>query len=97
MNSDPAGARRHLEAIFQIAHDMKGQGGTFGYPLITRIGEQLCRFIEKVHDLGQHEVEVISLHVEAMVLVLHQRIKGDGGAVGSSLVGGLDQMLAKFA
>src|SRR5690606_15790481 len=29
--------------LYRHAHDMKGQGATFGYGLITQIGEALCR------------------------------------------------------
>ncbi len=35
--------KRHefFEEINHIAHDMKGQGGTFGYPLITNFADSL--------------------------------------------------------
>ena len=35
--SEPQNREAHLKRIFAIAHDMKGQGGSFGYPLITTI------------------------------------------------------------
>ena len=39
--------KAELNGVFQVAHDIKGQGGSFGYDLITAIGNELCRFIEK--------------------------------------------------
>ncbi len=39
--------KAELNGVFQVAHDIKGQGGSFGYDLMTAIGNELCRFIEK--------------------------------------------------
>jgi hypothetical protein len=35
-----------LPRLFTISHDMKGQATTFGYPLVSELGDQLCRLIE---------------------------------------------------
>ena len=35
-----------LDGVFQISHDIKGQGGSFDYELMTIIGDMLCRYIE---------------------------------------------------
>ena len=96
LKGDP-GNPQLLDEIFQIAHDMKGQGGSFGYPLVSTIGYRLCRFIERVQNPGQLELAAITLHVEAMNLVVRSHIKGDGGEQGAALIKGLDMMLAKFS
>ena len=43
LSSATGDRKAELEAIYQISHDMKGQGGSFGYQLITVVGNQLCR------------------------------------------------------
>lgn len=87
-----------LDAIFQVAHDIKGQGGSFDYNLMTIIANQLCRFIEGLEGKsGPAEVEVIELHVNALQVVIAQALKGDGGAVGEQLLSGLEQVIAKRA
>lgn len=35
------------ELLYPIAHDLKGQGSTFGYPLLTELGALLCTRIKK--------------------------------------------------
>ena len=84
-----------LRPIFQVAHDMKGQGGSFGYQLITVIGDKLCRFIETLERVGTVEVDVIRLHVDSIQLVIAKRMKGDGGADGTTLLKGLELVVAK--
>ncbi len=86
-----------LAKIFQLSHDMKGQGGSFDYTLMTIVGGNLCKFIEKLEDAGAAEVEVIQLHIDAMDLVIARRIKGDGGNEGVQLLKGLGLVAAKIS
>ncbi len=74
--------KAELDDVFQVAHDMKGQGGSFGYDLITAIGNQLCRLIEKLENIGDSEVNAIRVHIDAMKLVIAQKMKGNGGKAG---------------
>lgn len=97
--SDPKAADRdeRMQKVFFLVHDMKGQGGSFNYRLITVIGDGLCRAIEKMD--GSHvsaENEVVKVHVDALKLVIAQRMEGDGGAAGEALVAGLRSVAAKI-
>jgi hypothetical protein len=90
------GGKAELEAIYQVAHDMKGQGGSFGYQLITVVGNQLCRFIEPLKQAGPNEAAVIKLHADTMSLIIANRIKGDGGEAGEAVLAGLNKVAAKI-
>lgn len=72
--------------LFKIAHNAKGQGATFGYPLITDIGEHLCRYIERVPEIQADEMAVIRTHINAMDTVLKQKLTGNGGETGQELL-----------
>ena len=39
--------KEEMNGVFQVSRDIKGQGGSFGYDLMTAIGNELCRFIKK--------------------------------------------------
>lgn len=94
--ADPSECREKLKEVFSIAHDVKGQGGSFNYHLMTTIGNQLCRFIEKLPDtVSQGQLEVVKVHIDALRLVIAQRLEGDGGSVGTKLVRGLDAAINK--
>lgn len=93
---DPAERKERIDAMFRIAHDIKGQGGSFGYDLMTRIGNQLCRLMEGRDDLAPAEFEVVRLHIDAMRLIIGERMQGDGGRVGENLVRGLEAVLDKL-
>ena len=95
INSDKK-AKEICQRIFQISHDMKGQGGTFGFDLITTIADQLCQIIENVEDLNEDELEAIRIHIEAMKLVINMKMRGTGGNEGSTVLSGLEQVLRKL-
>ncbi len=73
--------------IFRVAHDLKGQGTTFGYPLATQIAGLLCDFIRSAASSPSADlISVIRAHLAALNLVLKQNIKGDGDAAAQQLV-----------
>ncbi|MGE5548354.1 MAG: Hpt domain-containing protein [Solirubrobacterales bacterium] len=79
-----------LHRLFAIAHDMKGQAATFGYPLITTIAHRLCRLIDHrgAETLPRARV---AAHVDAVSEVLARRLSGNGGAAGQAILARLDQ------
>jgi chemotaxis protein histidine kinase CheA len=73
--------------IFRVAHDLKGQGTTFGYPLVTEISGLLCDFIRLATPSASADmVSVIRAHLSALSLILKQNIKGEGDAATKQLV-----------
>ena len=88
--------KEELMAVFQTALILKGQGGSFGYDLMTTIGNELCRLIEKLDKAGPKEVEAIKLHIDSMKLVISNDIKGDGGVTGKEMLAGLQQVCDKL-
>lgn len=88
--------KTEADAVFQIAHDIKGQGGSFGFDLMTVIGNELCRLIERSEGFGDAEVKAIKVYIDALKLVIQVGMKGDGGADGQALVQGIRQVSDKL-
>lgn len=86
-----------MQAVFGVAHDMKGQGGSFGFPLMTNIANNLCRFIETQKRFGPAELEAVRVHIDALRLVMADKITGDGGVKGERLMRGLELVLEKLS
>lgn len=96
--SDPENRVEHIQKLYAIVQTVKGQGSSFGYPLISAIGAQLARFIEDQGDeLTDAQMEVVKVHVEAIRLVMQQKMEGEGGAVGKQIVSGLGLVIKKVA
>ena len=86
-----------LEAIARIAHNVKGEGGSFGYRLMTTLGGSLYTFAKGRGECGDVHLDIIDQHIEAMRAVIRNRLEGDGGEVGKALVDALEDAIVKFA
>ena len=91
---DRAGRQGQLERIYRLAHDMKGQGGTFGYELLTEMGEAMCRFTGERQDFSDGEFALVRAHIDAARRIVLEGLEGDGGEAGRELMSGL-QALAR--
>jgi hypothetical protein len=74
---------RVLADAFQTLQDL---GTTFGYPLISQIGYLAARFLGERFPTTVKEHDFIHVLVEAMELVISQKMVGGGGAVGEALM-----------
>jgi len=89
----------HLRRLYSIAHNIKGQGGSFNYPLVTRIGQSLCRFIAEAGEMELQETElpIVQAHLDALKLILEQRISGEGGETATKLAERLESLTHRDA
>lgn len=84
-----------IQNIFNTVHNMKGLGGTFGYDLITLIGQSLCDFIRHIPDATNSELEVIHHHLAAMGVVLDKQIKGPAGPFADKITAKLEHLITE--
>ena len=92
----PEERKEFFAEVGRIAHDMKGQGGTFGYPLITAFADSLHGFATTKGELTDNHVELIKTHVDAMRVVIKDRVSGDGGEIGKQLTDSLNEAIEKY-
>ncbi len=85
-----------LGRLRSLLHDLRGQAGTFGYPLVSQVGDSACKFIDLSEEIGAPETEVLGMHVDALKAISQAKIKGDGGPVGAELMGGLRKVVLKY-
>lgn len=89
------GSDADVKAFHRLVHDLKGEGGSFGFPLLSKIGGTLCLLLEYGAATLPAAFSTVEAHVAALETVLRQRIKGDGGEVGQSIVAGLQTAVRK--
>jgi chemotaxis protein histidine kinase CheA len=91
---EDAGSRAaSIKDLYNIAHNIKGQGSSFGYPLVTRIGHSLCTLMRQERDFADADLNVMQAHLDALRLILAKDIKGEGGEVGNKLAARLENMV----
>ncbi|MEM8785230.1 MAG: hypothetical protein AAGF19_05195 [Pseudomonadota bacterium] len=81
-----------VEGLFAVAHNMKGQGTAFGYPMVSDIGDIVCKLTRTKEALADLAVDTLRECQEAIELVAREDIRGDGGQAGRAIVGMLRTM-----
>lgn len=80
----PAEIAKHRGAMFNASHEIRGQSGTFGYPLATIFADSLCKLLDH-QELTGCDLDLLGLHVQALNTIFKQKLKHEGGAVGAEL------------
>ena len=83
-NADDCGEA--IETVFGIAHDIKGQGASFGYDLMTQLGDTLCDLTREQIAMTPEELSRARMLIAACGTVLDERLTGDGGERGRELL-----------
>ncbi|MHA1536897.1 MAG: response regulator [Alphaproteobacteria bacterium] len=86
----------HIDQMNEIAHNMRGQAGTFDYPLITEIGSSLCSLVDSSAKFGEDELEAVEVHVQAIHTVIGGKIEGPGDERAREMLAGLAAVSAKL-
>ena len=91
----PERRNKHVEEINLLAHELRGQGGTFGYPLITVFGKMLYQVTGDGCGENDAAVEIVKAHCDTMRGVLREKMAGDGGEIGRTLHESLQAAIEK--
>jgi hypothetical protein len=75
-----------MESLYLRAHDLKGLGTTYGYPLITRIAGLLCRLIDDKQKRLSAPMSLVDAHIDAIKAAARDEIKDEAHPVGKILV-----------
>ncbi len=91
----PGRRQKQFQDINLLAHELRGQGGTFGYPLITIFGKMLYDCTGEGCREDDSAVEIVKAHIDAMRAVIREKVAGDGGELGRQLLKSLRAAIAK--
>ena len=66
----PGANKENIAEIFSICHNIKGQGGSFGYTLLTRVAASMCEHVRDSGDASDASLKVIQGHLMAMNFIV---------------------------
>lgn len=85
-----------LMTLFRVAHDIKGQAATFGYPLAARIADSLCTMIDSVPDKTRIPSTLIDQHLQSIRAIVTERCTGEGTPIARTLAKRLCDVSLEF-
>ena len=75
-----------LAEIQSLAHNIKGQGGSFGYDLVTSVGASLCDYIRHAERRSVDELNIVHAHIKILKMIADNDISGTGGDTGARII-----------
>ena len=84
-----------MESLYLRAHDLKGLGATYEFPLITRIAASLCRLIDDKAKRLTAPMALVDAHIDGVKAAIRDNIKTDDHPVGQVLVTELERRVAE--
>ncbi len=77
--------------LHRRSHDLKGLAPTYGYPLIGRVCNTLCKLTSDEHPDLEPPIALLRAHVDAVRAMVSGKIKGGEHPVGTLLVNELEE------
>jgi len=83
------------EALYFRAHDLKGLGTTYQYPLVTRLAGSLCKMMDDPAKRMAAPLVLLDAHIDAIKAVVRDQIQTDDHPVGKVLAETLEGRVAQ--
>jgi HPt (histidine-containing phosphotransfer) domain-containing protein len=74
-----------LADVVRHCHEIRGQAGTYGYPLLSEFASSLCDFVTDLGHVDDAHMEIVRAHIDVIQVVLAGGLKDDGGDAGKEL------------
>ena len=87
-----------LEQLWGVAHDIKGMGESYGYPLATRMAASLCRLIETPpgRAAARAQPALVTAHIDTLRAIVRDEIKSMDHPIGRALMQTLTAQIEKL-
>jgi hypothetical protein len=84
-----------VESLYLRAHDLKGLGTTYGFPLITRTAASLCVLTDDAEKRTRAPMALVDAHIDAIRAAVRDDIKTDEHPIGRVLADELEARVAE--
>jgi len=84
------------EGLYFRAHDLKGLGSTYQYPLVTRLAGSLCKLLDDPTRRTEAPVRLLDAHIDAIRAVVRDQIQTDEHPTGRVLAEALEAEVAAY-
>ena len=84
------------ENLYLRAHDLKGLGATYEFPIITRMAGSLCKMIDDPATRLNAPMVLIDGHIDAIKAAVRDNIRDDANPVGKILAEELEAQVKAF-
>lgn len=85
-----------MRDIRSMSLEIKGMGAMFKYPLLTAFAKTLNDFVQAMDDPTDIQLDIIAAQIDALYVVMANRIQGGGGKTEEQLLDALKVATSKY-
>jgi len=93
---EPQDAAAAYLRINELSVELRGQGVVFGYPLISTVSRSLHGYTLDTKQIDADHKALVKAHIDIINNVVGERVSGDGGDLGASLLAELKRAKSVF-
>ena len=93
---DGGGEPTSRRALFKVAHRLRGEAASLGFPLVGRIADSLCDLLEATPPERPVPAELLAGHVDSIRAMVREGARGDADEVARALASGLRRATDEF-
>ena len=85
-----------VDKLYTHAHDLKGLGATYEFPIITRMAGSLCKLIETPEARLAAPMKLVDGHIDAIKAAVRDDIRDDQNPMGRILAEELERQVSAY-
>ena len=93
---DHGATTERMNALYTCAHDLKGLGGTYGFPLVSRMAGSLCKLMDGAGGRTAAPLFLIDAHIDGIRALIRDDIRAVDHPVGVALSRALEARVAEY-
>ena len=83
-------------SIYELCHDLRGEGASFGYPSVSRVADLICRVIDGKVRRDKRFLDVIKIEVASLRAMVRYDVRGEPEGIALELIDALDFLVDSF-
>lgn len=84
------------ENLYFRAHDLKGLGTTYEFPLVTRMAASLCRILHDPATRLSAPLALVDAHIDAVRTAVADQLRTDADPAGRAMAEDLEKQVARL-
>jgi hypothetical protein len=88
--------RAAMDGVYARAHDLKGLGTTYEFPLVTRIAGSLCKLLGEGETRTRAPTSLVDAHVDTIRACVRDNVRDSDDPVGRALAEQLEHNVSAY-
>src|SRR6185369_5071458 len=94
--AEPASQAETGHQIYELCHDLKGEGASFGYPAVSRVADLICRVMDCKVSRDQRFLEIVKVEVESIRAMIRYDVKGNPRGMALEIIDALEFLVDNY-